>query len=175
MNDFRGTVINSLMRIKNSLLKALNAALIIALSILVLDVLWGVITRYIFGEQAAWTEELARAVLVWVVLLGGAVAYGNKEHLGLDYFVNNMDKSSQKKLAIVVTIICLCFSILVLIVGGTTLVRETFELEQTLMALGISKGYVYCAVPVSGIFFCIFGIEELLELCFAKSTEVTHD
>jgi len=169
MSGLADTIVKPIMNFKKLLVKILNVVLIVAVSVLVLDVLWGVVTRYIFGEQAAWTEELARAVLIWVVLLGGAVAYGAKEHLGLDYFVGNMDTHSQKKMAVIGTVIVLCFSIFVLIIGGVTLVKETFELEQMLMALGIAKGYVYAAVPTSGVFFVIFGLEELIELLFGNS------
>ncbi|HMS67214.1 MAG TPA: TRAP transporter small permease subunit, partial [Saprospiraceae bacterium] len=31
-----------------------------------LDVLYGVVTRYVFGAQASWTEELARFLLIWI-------------------------------------------------------------------------------------------------------------
>ena len=175
MSGLADTIVKPLMTFKGVLVKILDLILIVAVSVLVLDVLWGVITRYMFGEQAAWTEELARAVLIWVVLLGGAVAYGANEHLGLDYFVGNMAEAAQKKMAIISTVIVLCFSIFVLIIGGSTLVSETLELEQMLMALGIPKGYVYAAVPVSGVFFVIFGLEELVELLFgnSKAEEIT--
>ena len=40
---------------------------------------------------------------------------------------------------------------------------ETFRFEQMLMALGIYKGYIYLSIPVSGIFFLIFAVEDILE------------
>ena len=40
--------------------KALSATLAFMMAVMTLDVLWGVITRYLLGGQASWTEELAR-------------------------------------------------------------------------------------------------------------------
>ena len=79
-------MLTKLIQFKKRLTAALNGVLIIAVALLVLDVVWGVFTRYAMGEQAKWSEELARFLLVWVSLLGGAVAFGTKGHLGVDYF-----------------------------------------------------------------------------------------
>lgn len=158
-------------RVKDLLVKALNVALIVAVAVLTLDVLWGVATRYLFNEQSSWTEELARVLLIWVVMLGGAAAYGEKEHLGLDYFVGRMDPASRKKMRVVADLAILSFSVTVLLLGGYTLVSETFRLEQMLMAIDMSKGYVYLAVPISGVFFVIFGIESLMETLWGPGAQ----
>ena len=80
------------------LTKSLQWLLIVAMTLLVFDVVWGVLTRYVGGEQASWTEELARFLLVWVALLGSAVAFETKSHLGVDYFVGKFDVGVQKGL-----------------------------------------------------------------------------
>ena len=48
---------------------------------LVLDVLWGVISRYVLGSQSRWTEELAIYLLVWVSLLGATLVFRERAHL----------------------------------------------------------------------------------------------
>lgn len=154
--------------IRRALVKALEALLMAAMTVLVLDVLWGVASRYLLGEQSSWTEELARMILIWVVLLGGAAAFGSREHLGVDYFVGRMDPASKKRLRIVVDLTALAFTIGVLLIGGIRLVSETFRLQQTLMALGVSKGYVYLAVPVSGFFFLYFSAESLVKTLLGR-------
>ncbi len=80
-------MLDILMGIKARLTRMLEILLIIAVALLVLDVVWGVFSRYIMGEQTKWTEELARFLLVWVSLLGGAVAVGTQGALGVAYFV----------------------------------------------------------------------------------------
>ena len=153
-----------LARGKRALVKALEIALIIAMVLLVLDVLWGVGTRYISGEQDSRTEELARMLLIWVSLLGGAVAYGAKAHLGVDYLMGKMDAASRKTMSLIVDLTVVGFTVSVLLVGGLSLTEETFRMGQVMMALkNIPKGYVYLAVPVSGFFFLIFAVESIVE------------
>ena len=79
------------------LCRLLEAALILAVVVLVVDVLWGVFTRKVLGDQAQWSEELARFLLIWISLLGGAVAFGEKAHLGVDYFVIKHCSDSEYK------------------------------------------------------------------------------
>ena len=149
----------------------LEFLLIAAIAILVFDVLWGVVSRYLLGEQSSWTEELARVLLIWVSLLGGALAYSAKIHLGLDLFVNSLDPHSRKTVMVATDLIIMFFAVFVLIIGGGKLVLETLRLEQMMMALGIAKGYVYLAVPISGLFFLIFSIESLFERFFPEGIQ----
>jgi TRAP-type C4-dicarboxylate transport system permease small subunit len=76
--------------IKKNLDRLLEWLLIIAMAILVLDVLWQVFTRLVIKNPSKWTEELAVFMLIWVALLGSAVALGRGAHLGIDYFVGKL-------------------------------------------------------------------------------------
>jgi TRAP-type C4-dicarboxylate transport system permease small subunit len=129
----------------------------------VVDVVWGVFTRYALGEQAKWSEELARFLLIWVALLGGAVAFGSKSHLGVDYFVNRLHPDARKLTAVFAHLVVLFFAVAVLLLGGASVVREALVLEQTTPALGWKMGYVYLALPISGFFVALYTVENLLE------------
>ena len=62
---------------------------------LVVDVLWGVVARYVPGIiPSDWTEELGIYLLAWVSLLGSALTYRERGHLGLDYFVTQFDPAA---------------------------------------------------------------------------------
>lgn len=148
---------------KSSMTTFLNGALIIAVTLLVLDVIWGVFTRYVMGEQANWTEELARFLLIWVSLLGGAVAFGLKSHLGVDYFVGKLHPDAQKLMAIFVHLVVLFFGISILIYGGGRVVADAFSAQQMTPALGWEMGYVYLALPISGCFVVLYTAVNLNE------------
>ena len=62
-------MLRGFIKFKKGMTTALDAVLIVAVLLLVVDVVWGVFSRYVMGEQAKWTEELARFLLVWVTLL----------------------------------------------------------------------------------------------------------
>jgi TRAP-type C4-dicarboxylate transport system permease small subunit len=138
--------------------------LITAMMLLVLDVVWGVLTRYVGGEQASWTEELARFLLIWVSLLGGAAAFEQKSHLGVDYFVTKFDDSIRGNLKMFSYAIVLFFAVSIFVVGGGRVVYNALALDQTTPALGWKMGHVYLAIPISGVFMTLFTIANLLEL-----------
>lgn len=151
---------------------ALEAVLICAVVLLVLDVVWGVFTRYVMGEQAKWTEELARFLLVWVSLLGGAVAFGIKGHLGVDYFVGKFDPEVRKVMAIFSHAVVLFFAFSIFVWGGCRVVSDALAMEQMTPALGLKMGHVYLALPISGVFMVLFAIENLVETWVTRAGDL---
>ena len=175
-------MIGTILRCKKLLIQFLNITLMIMMASLTLDVLWGVISRFggswivslsqtfnwkpwsfLPTGQSDWTEELARFLLIWVSLLGGALAYGAKAHLGVDYFMKKLDQKSQNLAEIVVHIIVLLFSVIVFFYGGINYCIDRFMAGQTSSALKLDIGYVYLALPVSGVFFVLFCLEGIIE------------
>ena len=163
-------MIDTLKKGRMILCRLLEAMLIIAVGILVLDVLWGVFTRYALGEQAKWSEELARFLLVWVSLLGGAVAFGEKAHLGVDYFVGKFDPSAQKFVTVFGQLVILIFAVSIFIYGGMRVVNNALLMEQMTPALGWKMGHVYMALPIAGFFIILFAFEQLLETLASDSS-----
>ena len=149
---------------KNAVTWLLEQFVVLIVAALVLDVLWGVFTRFLLGAPSRWTEEVATFLLIWVALLGAAVAFSRNQHLGLDYFVKKLDAQAQCLLGIVAQLVVILFAGLAMVQGGYTLVSETLQSGQVTPALGIKMGFVYMAVPVSGIFIVLFCLERVIEL-----------
>ena len=144
--------------LKRILDKMLEVLLMISVAVLVVDVLWQVFTRFVIGDPSSWTEELATYLLIWVSLLGAAVALGRGAHLGIDYFTHKLPERCRIQTEIFVFAAISIFSLLVMVVGGIRLVRQTLILEQISVALHISMGYVYLAIPISGAFLVLYGV-----------------
>ncbi len=182
---------NVLKKSRIVLCRLLETALILAVLVLVLDVLWGVLTRG-SGSLVAWlssrgieawsfmprgqdkySEEIARFLLVWVSLLGGAVAFGEKAHLGVDYFVGKFDRGAQKFITIVGQLVVLFFAISIFIVGGTNIAMN--NMEQIAPALGpqigLKMGHVYLALPIAGVFMILFTVEQMLETLLSTESQ----
>ncbi|MFK7980716.1 MAG: TRAP transporter small permease, partial [Saprospiraceae bacterium] len=115
--------------------KYLGYFLVLLMVLMTLDVLWGVLTRYAFGRQADWSEELARFLLIWIGLLGAAYAAGQKMHLAIDLLIPKLNVANQKNLAIFINILIILFVTAVLIVGGFRLIYLTKLLGQLSAAL----------------------------------------
>jgi TRAP-type C4-dicarboxylate transport system permease small subunit len=147
----------------NRIVRGLEWFTIGLFALLVLDVLWGVTSRYVPGIRPSdWTEELAVYLLVWVSLFGAALTYRGYGHLGVDYFVAKLDPSAQRLVAVIVELVVLVFAGFALCHGGWRLVADTLGANQLTPVLQWKIGYLYSAVPLSGVFFCAFAIEHLL-------------
>ena len=146
------------------IVRVLEVFVIVLFAALVLDVLWGVISRYVPGIRPSdWTEELAIYLLVWVSLFGAAIAYRNHGHLGVDYFVGKLDPSARVAAYYVAEIAVLIFAGFALCFGGWKLVSQTLAANQITAVLQWRIGYLYSAVPLSGLFICAFSIEHMLK------------
>lgn len=131
------------------------------MGILVLNVLWQVASRFILGHPSSFTDELAGYLLIWVGLLGAAYATGQKQHLAIDLISNKLSIQNQKRLQTFINILIFVFAVVVLLIGGANLVYITFHLNQISSALQIPVGYVYLAIPVSGLFIIYYAINDI--------------
>jgi TRAP-type C4-dicarboxylate transport system permease small subunit len=174
-------MVQHLLTLKKWMTTVLNWVLILAVFLLVASVVWGVLTRsigtllvsineqtgwmpwsWLPAGQAEWTEELARYLLIWVSLLGGAVAFGTKGHLGVDYFVGKFHPEVQKLMAIFVHGVVLFFAGSVFLYGGWKVAAGAMtQTTQTLAPL--MKGHIYLVLPLAGVFMVIYTIENLIE------------
>ena len=148
---------------KKALVAALEFLLVVAVAALVVDVVWGVFSRYALGAQTKWTEELARFLLVWVAMLGSAVAFGRKAHLGVDYLVEKFEPAVRKWATALAHVVVLVFAIVIFVYGGSVVVKDALQLEQMTPALGWKMGYVYSVLPLSGFFMVLFALDNLVE------------
>ncbi len=159
-------MLSSLLKLNKLLVKLLEITVILVIGFLVLDVLWGVFSRYVLNNQSPWTEELATMLLIWVSLLGAAIGFIRGSHLGVDYFVGKLSERKQVMGQIVVYLLIVCFASLAMIYGGIRLVVLTLRLGQVSPALQLKMGYVYLAVPISGFFILVFSIESIIKNVF---------
>jgi len=148
---------------------------IIVLVVLVVDVLWGVFTRRILGDQARWSEELARFLLVWIAFLGGAIAYLDDKHLGVDLLVSHFDLSAQRLSKIVTHTLVFAFALAIMGIGGTQLVIDRFDSGQLLPALQIPKAWFYMAVPTSGYLISMFALGNVVALIAGAESLATDE
>ena len=91
-------ILASFLKYTGSTMAALAVA---ALAGNVLIVFISVVWRYALHAPLSWTEEVATHLLAWVALLGGAVGFSRKQHLGVDFIYNKLHPSAQRLLAII--------------------------------------------------------------------------
>ena len=136
----------------------LEKFLIFIMSILVIDVLWQVLSRYILTSPSSFTDELAGFLLIWVGVLGAAYVTGKKEHLAIDLLIQKSSPHRQVKLIFLVNTFIALFALFVMIIGGTWLVITRFQFSVSSAALHLPLGYVYSVLPISGALMLYYSL-----------------
>ncbi len=149
------------MKLRKKIDKILGWILIMIMGIMVLNVLWQVLTRFL-GFPSSFTDELARYLMIWLGLLGAAYVSGKKIHVSIDLISAKLSEKGKRNLSSLISLIIATFSLLALVIGGLRLVYITFDLGQNSPALQIPLAVVYLIIPVSGILIIYYKISDLL-------------
>ena len=142
----------------NKVNRFLELFLITIFTLLVLDVLFQVFSRYLLGGSFSWTEEFARFALIWMTIIGAAYLNAKKEHLSMDFLYQKFSEPNKRKASIVIEVFIFLFALMVMVIGGINLVYTTLHLEQLSGTLRIPLGYVYAILPFSGLLMMCYSI-----------------
>ncbi|MCB0633369.1 MAG: TRAP transporter small permease [Saprospiraceae bacterium] len=141
--------------------KIVGNFLVLLMAVITLDVLWGVFTRYILGDQASWSEELARFLLIWIGVLGAAYASGQRMHLAIDLLGPKLEPHKHRRLQRFIDLLILLFALSVLLVGGLRLLYITQVLGQLSPSLRVPMAVVYSVLPISGLLIVYYKILDI--------------
>lgn len=147
---------NKHMKLRKIINSILEWGVVLLMTVLVVDVLWQVASRYIMNSPSSYTDELAGYLLIWVGLLGAAYVAGKREHLAIDLLLQRSSKERKLKLELIISAIIILFAVTVMIIGGSWLVYTRFFLSVKSAALGLPLGVVYLVLPVSGLLITYF-------------------
>jgi len=67
-----------------------------AVAIIIASVGWGVITRYVTAQPAAWASEIATLGFAWVVFFGAAACVKYRMHPAIEVLVDRLPPRVQK-------------------------------------------------------------------------------
>ena len=134
------------------------------MTVLVLDVLWQVFSRYLLSSPSSFTDELAGYLLIWVGVLGAAYVAGRKEHLAIDILIQRSPPARQKLLLYLIHSLIFLFALSVMVTGGVVLMYSRFVLQVKSAALQLPLGYVYIVLPISGLIIMFYEVLHIVNL-----------
>lgn len=152
-------------KLRSVLNKTIEVICMALLAFMVVLATWQIITRYVLNNPSTVSEDLLIYSFVWMALLGSAYVFGKKDHMTMVFFRQKLDNKSPKAkllLSVMTEIAVLVFSVLVLVFGGVQI--SNLAMGQISPALGIPMGYIYLALPLSGIITIIYNILNLADL-----------
>lgn len=146
---------------KSRLDKVVAGSLVILMALMVLNVTWQVLSRYIVQNPSSFTDELSRYMLVWLGMLGAAYVAGKDQHIAIDLLPSRLVGKSKMKLMIFINIIVALFAFSVMVLGGINLVYITFILGQRSATMQIPLAYIYTILPVSGLLVIYYQVFQI--------------
>jgi TRAP-type C4-dicarboxylate transport system permease small subunit len=107
-----------------------------------------IVSRSVLGITFSWPEEASRFLFIWVVFLGVGFAFQYGANISVEVLVERLPMKWRKFSQIIVLLLC-SFFLLILTFQGIDLMSRA--MQQMSPSLGIPMGYVYLAIPVSGV------------------------
>jgi TRAP-type C4-dicarboxylate transport system permease small subunit len=139
--------------------KLLDVLLGCSVGLLVVPVTLQMISRFTALIPAwIWTEEMARFLFIWMVMLGAMIGVREGTHFDVDVWPE-LKWRANAILRIVSMIFVLAFA-LVFVWYGIKFVQ--FGWNQTSELADLPMGYIFVAWPLTGITWLLFGGERLL-------------
>jgi TRAP-type transport system small permease protein len=80
-----------------------------AVVVIIASVGWGVITRYVTAQPAAWASEIATLGFAWVVFFGAAACVKYRMHPAIDVLVERLPAGAQRVVRVFNHVLLLSF------------------------------------------------------------------
>jgi TRAP-type C4-dicarboxylate transport system permease small subunit len=138
--------------------RLLTVLLGLSVGILIVPVTLQMIARFTQWIPAwIWTEEMARFLFIWMVMLGAMVGVRDGTHFDVDVWPE-LSPRPNAVLRIVSMIFVLVFA-LVFVWYGIKFVQ--FGWNQTSELADLPMGWIFIAWPLTGLTWLLFGAERL--------------
>lgn len=136
---------NTVERLSGGLVSAIHNLAALLLAVASALVFYQVVTRFVLGDSATWTEVLARAVIIWMVFLvtGPALRLGRMIHI--DIIRETMPKPVRIWLVRFVTASTATVLLILIWYGYNMTLRVV---DQQVAMINISVAWFYVAVPI---------------------------
>lgn len=122
--------------------------IIALLGVMVVAVFLQVLFRFFLDQPLAWTEELARYLLIWITFLGSAYAMAIKAHIGTEYIQKFLSPLMNKIILALAAVLSILFFIVMVHQGYLLSARSMTQTSPTLL---VPMGYIYMVIPISGV------------------------
>jgi TRAP-type transport system small permease protein len=120
-------------------------------------VLYQFITRYVFNDSAAWTEEIARYLLIGTVFVGAAVGVHKDNHIQVDLAQRYLPPRPARVLGLVVRALSAAF-FAALAALTVLLMRKLGDYQMTIAPLPMNLVYGVCLFGFAAMTWRALGV-----------------
>lgn len=134
--------------------------LAISMGVMIVDMTYQVILRYVFSNSNAWSEELARYLFIFEVMVAAAIAIRKNSHLQIDVLINCFKPRTKTAFTLVSTLVGMVFLVCLLVysiklvqTGGTNIS----------VGLNIPMSIPYATIPLGVVLMLLTSVEVVLK------------
>lgn len=92
--------------------------LAVTVAIMIIVITYQVILRYVFSASNAWSEELARYLFIYDVMVAAAIATRRNSHLQVDAFIGILKPRTKAIYTVIATIVGIVFLVFLFCYSG---------------------------------------------------------
>jgi TRAP-type transport system small permease protein len=119
--------------------------------VLGLTVLYQFVTRYVLNDSAAWTEEIARYLLIGTVFIGATIGVAKNNHIQVDFFYRHMPLTMALWLGRIVDVLRIAF-FATAVVLTIEMMAKLGNARMTIVDLPMNIVYGVCLVGFAMMF-----------------------
>jgi len=124
-----------------------------------------VVSRYFLNYSFAWSDEVARALLCWIIFLGGSAAYRRQELVDIPFFKEMLNKTALRVLMIFSAFFIAIFLGYIIYYGYLLAVKTS---RQITPVLGLHLYYISGAVVVGSAITLLHVLADLIDYVSGK-------
>ncbi len=121
--------------------------------VLGLTVFYQFFTRYVMNDSAAWTEEIARYLLIAVVFTGATIGVVKNNHIQVDFFYKFMSPPVARAMASAVDILRVAFFAAATVLTGMMMLKLGSNSRMTMIDLPMNWVYGICLLGFAAMAF----------------------
>jgi len=135
-------------KLDNILCRTEDSILIIGMITITSIVFTSTMLRYLLGMSLMWSEEISRAIMIWIVFFGASACLRGGNHVNMDIFLKKIPEGKLKYFIIrLITLTSFIFS-LFLVKWGITLTKSVWITGQVTPTLEVPMFFIYAGMPL---------------------------
>jgi TRAP-type transport system small permease protein len=121
--------------------------------ILGLTVFYQFITRYVMNDSAAWTEEIARYLLIATVFTGATIGVVKNNHIQVDFFYRYMPPRMGRVMSAMVDLMRIAFFAAAVVLTLMMMLKLGSNSRMTMVDLPMNWVYGICLLGFAAMTF----------------------
>lgn len=161
-------------KIRAAFMRVLGVAVTFLFMFMTVVGTYQIVTRYCFNRPSTVSEELLTYSFTWLSLLASAYVFGKRDHMRMSFLLMRFSGPARKCLELGAELLTFALAAVVMVWGGISITKLT--MIQKTASLGLSMGYIYMVVPLSGLlimFFSAMNAAEVLRTDYDKKKEAS--